>query len=72
MNLIHPAAGYWKDPTNVKRFFDDFAARKEFDPLVPENWYPIQRKPIEQAVLSGCLCLGLSILLGRRNDFVLF
>jgi hypothetical protein len=42
---------YWKDPTNRKLFFDNFAAEQKFDPLKPSNWYGITQKAIlEQKV----------------------
>lgn len=33
---------YW-DTATIKQFFDDFARRRHFDPLIPENWYPITK-----------------------------
>ena len=30
---------YWEDQDNAKRFFDDFAKSRGFDPLNPERWY---------------------------------
>jgi hypothetical protein len=29
-----------------KKFFEDYAAANEFDPLVPENWYSQSRQNI--------------------------
>lgn len=28
---------------------DEFAAKKGFDPLIPENWYSVTREEIEAA-----------------------
>jgi hypothetical protein len=28
----------WIDPKNRRKFFEDYARQKNFDPLVPENW----------------------------------
>ena len=30
---------HWTSIVNLKAFFDDYAAKEEFNPLVPENWY---------------------------------
>lgn len=40
--------GYWSEPKNRKRFFDEFARDSNFDPLVPENWYSVTTNEIEQ------------------------
>jgi len=37
------ARGYWHDVKNRKKFFDAFAHKAGFDPLVAGNWYPIKR-----------------------------
>jgi len=34
--------GYWNDPKNKRKFFDDIAAKQGFDPLNPENWYSLE------------------------------
>jgi hypothetical protein len=39
---------YWMDTHNRKAFFLEFAKSKNFDPLLPENWYAISRKEILQ------------------------
>jgi len=39
----YPSYLYWKDVSNRRKLFDSFARDKNFDPLNPENWYPIQR-----------------------------
>eukprot|EP00026_Physarum_polycephalum_P017934 Phypoly_transcript_19329.p1 GENE.Phypoly_transcript_19329~~Phypoly_transcript_19329.p1 ORF type:complete len:214 (+),score=30.36 Phypoly_transcript_19329:89-643(+) len=30
---------YWEVEENIRAFFDSFAAKRGFNPLVPENWY---------------------------------
>jgi hypothetical protein len=40
----------WTKPENRRQFFDDFAALREFDPLVPSNWYSIGYHDIMKAV----------------------
>lgn len=30
---------YWKDRNNKRKFFEKFATREGFDPLVASNWY---------------------------------
>lgn len=29
---------FWASKDNRKLFFDDFAASRGFDPLIPDNW----------------------------------
>lgn len=36
--LISLLANYWADKSNRRHFFDDFAASRNFDPLIAENW----------------------------------
>lgn len=43
--LIIPGK-YWNNAQNRRKFFDDFAAKRGFDALIAENWYPIQQKDI--------------------------
>jgi hypothetical protein len=38
---------YWHSESNRKKFFDDFAKKKRFDPLVAANWYCVTREEIE-------------------------
>lgn len=39
--LINLVGSYWQVSDNRKRFFDSFATRKEFDPLIAFNWYSV-------------------------------
>lgn len=32
---------YWKDPANVRAFFEKFARDNNFDPLVASSWYKV-------------------------------
>lgn len=31
---------------NLRAFFEEFARKRDFDPLVLENWYPMQLEDI--------------------------
>eukprot|EP00026_Physarum_polycephalum_P002910 Phypoly_transcript_02919.p1 GENE.Phypoly_transcript_02919~~Phypoly_transcript_02919.p1 ORF type:complete len:813 (+),score=74.97 Phypoly_transcript_02919:109-2547(+) len=44
---------YWGQPLNRRKWFDNYAQRKGFDPLVPENWYNINKLDIDEAKGSG-------------------
>eukprot|EP00026_Physarum_polycephalum_P003234 Phypoly_transcript_03244.p1 GENE.Phypoly_transcript_03244~~Phypoly_transcript_03244.p1 ORF type:complete len:742 (+),score=88.29 Phypoly_transcript_03244:221-2446(+) len=37
----------WVDVNNRRKFFEDYAAKKGFDPLIAENWYSIRRRDID-------------------------
>ena len=37
---------------NCKRFLDDFAASQGFDPLLPQNWYPISTNQVLKSKVS--------------------
>jgi len=39
---------YWFGPQHRRRFFEDFAKAKGFDPLVPKNWYTVSIDTILQ------------------------
>lgn len=36
------AAQYWDDPRNRRKYFEDFAAEHNFDPLTVSNWYSVK------------------------------
>lgn len=38
--------GYWADTDNVRKYFEEFAAERNMDPLNPEDWYNITTKDI--------------------------
>eukprot|EP00026_Physarum_polycephalum_P001926 Phypoly_transcript_01929.p1 GENE.Phypoly_transcript_01929~~Phypoly_transcript_01929.p1 ORF type:complete len:592 (+),score=74.28 Phypoly_transcript_01929:633-2408(+) len=49
--------GFWDIKKNQRDFFEFFASTRNFDPLVPENWYPLNTERITsikggKAVLS--------------------
>jgi hypothetical protein len=40
----------WKDLSQRRKFFDQYAESKNFDPLIAENWYPVSFRDLELAV----------------------
>eukprot|EP00026_Physarum_polycephalum_P000368 Phypoly_transcript_00368.p1 GENE.Phypoly_transcript_00368~~Phypoly_transcript_00368.p1 ORF type:complete len:1106 (+),score=136.69 Phypoly_transcript_00368:1680-4997(+) len=38
---------YWKDPKNGRKFFENFAEKQGFDPLIAQNWYTVEHTDIE-------------------------
>jgi hypothetical protein len=38
---------YWKDPKNGRIFFENFAEKQGFDPLVAINWYSVDHVDVE-------------------------
>lgn len=61
-SITNASAGeYWVKPANRKRFFDSFAQRYDFDPLLPHNWYLIPSENIrEQKVYIVVLFIFLT------------
>jgi len=45
----------WKAPENQRKFFDEFARSKKFNPMDPENWYSVTRNDIQRAGGSSLL-----------------
>ena len=41
---VNPA-GYWTN-YNMRKFFDDYAQKNNFDPLCANNWYNVKRKDV--------------------------
>eukprot|EP00026_Physarum_polycephalum_P000419 Phypoly_transcript_00420.p1 GENE.Phypoly_transcript_00420~~Phypoly_transcript_00420.p1 ORF type:complete len:1013 (+),score=147.72 Phypoly_transcript_00420:21-3059(+) len=39
----------WRNPLNRRKFMDEYAAKKGFDPLIPENWYTIKGDDVVEA-----------------------
>lgn len=37
---------YWRDHENKRQFFDNFAAKKKFDPNDPKKWDSITRQSV--------------------------
>eukprot|EP00026_Physarum_polycephalum_P001437 Phypoly_transcript_01438.p1 GENE.Phypoly_transcript_01438~~Phypoly_transcript_01438.p1 ORF type:complete len:1047 (+),score=162.81 Phypoly_transcript_01438:248-3388(+) len=60
----HKKAKRWHVPENRKTFFDDFAKKYEFDPLINTNWYNITTKQFVEE--KG----GSSILNYYNNSFI--
>ena len=48
---------------NQRKFFLYFAEMKGFDPLVPENWYPITNDEFKELVFSSLFLFSPSCLL---------
>lgn len=48
---------YWDKKEHRRRFFEKYAIKHNFDPLVPANWYSISRRSIER-YKSGRTVLG--------------
>lgn len=44
--FYHKSSRYWDNTLNRKRFFDDIAAEKGFDPLVAQNWSAVKYREI--------------------------
>jgi hypothetical protein len=42
--------GYWTSEKgkNMRKFLEDFAKKRKFDPLVAENWYNVSKEDISQ------------------------
>jgi hypothetical protein len=40
---------YWASPVHQKQHFDEYARNNNFDPLIPENWYPITFRMVTPA-----------------------
>jgi hypothetical protein len=38
--------GYWAMAKNRRQFFDNFAAKKNLDPLLPSTWYEVDLRHI--------------------------
>lgn len=39
---------YWHDKHNRKLFFDEYAKRKQFDALIPEQWHLVTSQDIKK------------------------
>eukprot|EP00026_Physarum_polycephalum_P001049 Phypoly_transcript_01050.p1 GENE.Phypoly_transcript_01050~~Phypoly_transcript_01050.p1 ORF type:complete len:906 (+),score=142.25 Phypoly_transcript_01050:476-3193(+) len=44
-DLLDPR-NFWNVEKNRRKFFEDFAANNNFDPLLPENWYSIAKRQL--------------------------
>ena len=43
---------YWAELEHRRTFFDEFAQKHKFDPLLVENWYSISRNALEADKVS--------------------
>lgn len=57
-NYSEPS-GHWSDKgiseknkSNMRNFFENIARRRNLDPLLPDTWYSIPRKEVEQTRVS--------------------
>ena len=46
-NIATNLATHWRNPTNRRKWFSEFAEESHFDPLVASNWYKITLKQIQ-------------------------
>lgn len=42
----------YANETNRRRFFEEFAASKGFDPLIASNWYPVAKEDVKSLKVS--------------------
>jgi hypothetical protein len=48
--LLHLSTeNHWQEITNRRKVFIDFAKEKNFDPLIPANWYKIPKEDVQAA-----------------------
>jgi len=57
----------WYELANRKVFFDEFAKSRQFDPLIPEMWYPITKQDILRAGGKGILSFHISHVAALRK-----
>ena len=48
---------HWTSKVNLKAFFDDYAAKEDFNPLVPGNWYQTTTQRVLRKVSTFLLTL---------------
>lgn len=44
---------YWRSIGRRRNFFVEYAAKHEFDPLIPDNWYSITKEQIYNMVCTS-------------------
>ena len=49
---LYVAERYWFEVGNRRKFFEKFAAKHDFDPLISDNWYPITKQMIITKVIQ--------------------
>ena len=57
---------FWDDEKNVRKFFEQFALKRQLNPLDPSTWYSTSRASIETAKVTSCTFFAASFC------FVLF
>jgi hypothetical protein len=60
---------YWTDKDNRRNFFDEFAATRNFDPLIPEKWNSVSYADIVGVKVCnffGGLCAAVLMSCGER------
>ena len=67
---------YWQDPKNRRSFYERFAKRQGFDPLVAANWYPVTRSVVfarneVHSTPSSLLPSFLSMSYEQNSDLIL-
>jgi hypothetical protein len=55
----------WRDPSIRRQFFEDYAKKNNFDPLIPENWRKKIPKMQDLKVCSGLYDVFTDILCQR-------
>lgn len=59
--------GYFSEnPENKRKFLDNFAKQKGFDPLIAENWYTIQISDIKEEQV--CLIFLSLLIIALREE----
>jgi len=62
--------GFWREIINRKKFFSDFAAAMQFDPLVAENWAKVTNTQFREKGVR--FYLGIICVADRTNYVSLY
>ena len=62
----------WRDVERRRLFFEKYAKKHAFDPLIPENWYKEPRKKIVSFKVSLLTLLSLSFIPLNLSLFLSF
>lgn len=62
----------WKDPIVIRKYLEQYAADHKFDPLIPENWYPLSQDEIKVCIPSPLLSIFnvLTYTKGNHRPFL--
>lgn len=44
--LMGYAGNFWRDEDNRRKFFNNYAFIRGFDPLVAQNWHDVKREDV--------------------------